>query len=220
MNLINEEIKNFAVVILAAGSSHRMDFPKPFLLWNDKLTFIEKIIQEYKNYGCEHIITVLNTGGLDFYYQKKYDFLNDINIIINKHPEYERFYSVKSGLKALNKKIPCFIQNVDNPFVNLKILNELYKNKINKGYVVPCFLNKGGHPVLLGENIIEPILSEKKNENLKVVLSKFERKNVSVKDEKILININTQEDYDKYFEKINKYKAEQELPFIQVFLVV
>ena len=52
--------KNISVIILAGGDSERLKFPKPFLLFSPRVTFIEKLIRVYSVFGCRKIITVIN----------------------------------------------------------------------------------------------------------------------------------------------------------------
>ena len=94
----------------------------------------------------------------------------------------------------------CFMQNVDSPFINKELLSVLYQNRIDTGYVVPTYKDKGGHPILLNRKIIDKIVSIKEYDlNLKDVLSVFERKNVTVEDKGILLNINSKENYLQFF---------------------
>ena len=191
MKLLN----NVGAVILAAGESRRMTKPKPFLRYNSKMRFIDKIIDEYREFGINNIVIVVNN--------KIFPRLNiddSISVVLNQHLKYERFYSIKLGLdKFLNRNF-CFIQNVDNPFVNQDVLRQLYLNRISDGCTVPVFNELGGHPILLGRKVIKKIAySESNNINFKELLTEFKSRRVEVNDNSILININTPEDYKKYF---------------------
>jgi molybdenum cofactor cytidylyltransferase len=96
----------------------------------------------------------------------------------------------------------CFIQNVDNPFVNSQILEELMKNKNQNGITIPIYKGKGGHPILVSKNVLEKIsLTEDTSIHLKDFYSGFSKKLVEVEDESILMNINTREDYAATFPK-------------------
>ena len=186
---------------MAAGASQRMKFPKPLLRYEKEKTFVQKIIEEYKKLGCDEKILVVNKelkeqGNRDLILELG----RDTKLVINDRLELERFYSVKLGMQALNKCEYCFIQNCDNPFVDEGLLRILYENRIRDGYLVPVYRNKGGHPVLVGSKIIDFIKNEAPDEsNLKDVLKNFTRKNIEAPNEKVLININTPEDYRKYF---------------------
>ncbi len=56
--------KKYSAIILSAGKSSRMGVPKFSLMFDDKSTFLEKIINAYADFGCEEIIVVLNNEGV------------------------------------------------------------------------------------------------------------------------------------------------------------
>ncbi|MCK4663363.1 MAG: NTP transferase domain-containing protein [Bacteroidales bacterium] len=203
MNQSNNKISksiNYNAIILAAGNSQRMGFPKPFLKWKNNITFLEKIINEYHKFNIDKIIIVINKESLKYYNKNEYKFLEKETIIINEHPEYERFYSVKTGITALDNYNPCFIQNVDNPFINQEVLLRLSENIINDGYVSPVYKGISGHPILIGESIIKHLKKIKDhNHNLKDIISQFKRKNIEIPESTILYNINNLKEYKKFF---------------------
>ena len=192
--------KNISVIILAGGDSERLEFPKPFLLFSSRITFTEKLIREYHKFGCRKIIIVINAK----YYSE--DFFSKINkhfnalVVINGHPEFGKFYSLKLGVSKLTAEKFCFIQNIDNPFTNLTLLKNLYVTKYSDSCTSPVFRGKGGHPVLIGAKIIKDIKKEKSADiNLRVFLNKYRRIERPTYNEKIKANINTLKDYKKYF---------------------
>ncbi|MBC8485146.1 MAG: NTP transferase domain-containing protein, partial [Bacteroidetes bacterium] len=154
MNQVKPE--HVGTVILAAGNSKRMNSRKPFLHFDKDNTFIEKIISTYLKWGCQEIVIVINKdvkNQRDFF-----DLLPEkVMYVLNEHPEFERFYSVKLGLATIRNASFCFIQNVDNPFINSAILDLLYEHRSDEKYVFPVFGNKGGHPVLLNRKNIDRI---------------------------------------------------------------
>lgn len=197
---MNLQKNNCSVVILAAGNSGRMGEPKSLLKWNESETFIQKIIAEYKKFRCENIIAVINQEVLDLYKKYSYSFFNDITVVINNHLEWERFYSVKLGLNALKDKQFCFIQNVDNPFINQRVLKLLFSDKDASSYNAPYYKDKGGHPILINKKIINSIVNTNENDlNLKNALSLFNKKKIAVNDETILYNINNKQEYKRLF---------------------
>jgi len=191
--------EHVGAVMLAAGRSERMKEVKAFLPYDEKIGFIEKIILTYSNWGCNEIVVVTNTEA----FQKMGQIVTtsyQVRIVVNDHPEYERFYSVKLGLKAILKSSFCFIQNVDNPFIDSQILDLIYKHKSDEKYISPVFENKGGHPVLLNYTAINQIRNWPDNSaNLKDVLNTMECSNVEMSDNQVLININSPEEYKRVF---------------------
>lgn len=199
-NIIDKE--QYSALILAAGKSKRMKFPKAFLKWNDKLIFLEHLCSVYSNSGCKQIIIVLNQEGYKYFSKNKYSLPEKCKIVINTKVELGRFYSLRLGIMNLSKKQPAFIQNIDNPFVTINLLNKLKNNCPQEGYSVAGFNSKRGHPIFLSRAIIEKIVSETNNDiNLRRFLSGFPVKLINSDDERILLNINTIKEYLEYFGK-------------------
>jgi CTP:molybdopterin cytidylyltransferase MocA len=192
--------KNISVVILAGGNSERINFPKPFLLFSPRFTFMEKLISEYFKFGCRKIIVVVNSKFFKEDYFYKIAKVFSVIFVINNHPESGKFYSLKLGISKITSEKFCFIQNIDNPFTNLSLLNLLNKSKSDEGYTTPVFKRKGGHPILIGNTIIGDIKNEPSEDiNLRIFLNKYQRIETPTKYEKITANINTLNDYKKYF---------------------
>ncbi|MFH1319174.1 MAG: NTP transferase domain-containing protein [Bacteroidota bacterium] len=192
---------NPPVIILAGGRAERMEYPKPYLLFDHSSTFADKIIDEYYNIGCKDVIVVINHEFCTGKWNKHFNALSaKAKVIQNHFPERGRLYSVKLGTEEIGDCDHCFIQNIDNPFIDREILSALIENKNQNGYVLPVYQNKGGHPVIISRKIINYIRQTKNiNTTLRDVLKLFERKEVKVLRKDILININTQEDYNLYF---------------------
>lgn len=198
----NEIRKDFSVIILAAGNSSRMGFPKLALKYSDSKTFIEHIANEYDRFGCTEIILVVNVGNFKYFKDNMLQLPKRIEVVVNDHPEWHRFYSLKKGIQALRKKTMVFMHNVDNPFVSQDTLDLLIKYSKNADYISPEFKGRGGHPVLLSEKIVSDILKSNKDQvHLKEFINQFQRRKVEVPDENILVNINDKKEYIKFKEK-------------------
>lgn len=190
-----------SVVILAAGKSSRMNYPKLLLPFDDNKKFIEKIIDEYIDAGMKQVVLVVNgdvenkvRAVLSARYQSHF-----IQVVVNPFPARGRFLSIQLGLKKIKDGL-CFLQNIDNPFITGALLAEMIKSKMDSGYVVPAYFNKGGHPVLLSGDIIKYlVLLEGFEYNLRNVLSSFTKVRIGWHDENILANINTRQEYRNYF---------------------
>lgn len=191
---------NYSVIILAAGKSSRMGIPKWSLRFDEKTSFIEHIISEYHSFGCKEIILVINETDYSSFVEKKFTLPDNFKLVINKYPEWDRFYSLKLGVEKLSINQLVFIQNIDNPFVNHDLLINLLVNSENADLVVPEFDGRGGHPILVNQQIIITIKNNQENIlQLKEFLNQFVKKKMTVSDERILVNINQLIDYQKYF---------------------
>jgi CTP:molybdopterin cytidylyltransferase MocA len=192
--------KEFSAIILSAGESSRMGVPKLSLQFDENTIFIQQIVNEFTNFGCNEIIVVVNEIGNKYLTENEVFLPENVKIVVNKHPEWHRFYSLKIGVVALSKTNNCFVHNVDNPFVSQSILKNLAK-EINKAdYINPQYNGKGGHPFFISGLIQNNIKSATENElHLKDFLNQYKRLKVAVDDKYILVNINTKEEYQKYF---------------------
>ncbi len=192
---------SFSVIILAAGYSSRMKYPKIFLPFDDNRTFMEKIIDTYADSGVSDIVMVINQ-----HVEKKVRSVLSMNpeydkikIVLNHFPERGRFYSLQQGVENPPCST-CFIQNADNPFISVELLNKMMGHATVASYVVPVYMGKAGHPVLAGRDIMKYLLLEKGDDcNLRKEFEKFSRIEVSWPHEDILVNINTPSDYQNVF---------------------
>ena len=195
--------ESISAVILAAGTSGRMKKNKTELRFDNKRTFFEKITSEYINFGCKEIIAVLNEENYNSLLKVISEIPSEIRIVINKHPENGRFYTLKTGVGELCETDFIFIQNIDNPFVSIRDLYILASNYDKADYIIPSFNKQGGHPVLISRKIADAVKAELTDDiNIKTFLNNFEKKYIPTDNEKISVNINTVSDYNLYFNTI------------------
>jgi CTP:molybdopterin cytidylyltransferase MocA len=192
--------KGFSAVILAAGYSGRMGVPKWSLIFDDKQTFVEKISHEFVSAGCEQIFLVVNDSVYLQLKRRELSLPDNLKIVINENPDLGRFYSLKKGVESCDSENPVCFTNIDNPFINSGLIKSLLSESLNADYISPSFEGKGGHPVVISSSVVKAIqVSQQSDTNLKDFLLKFKRKKIEVEDEKVILNINTQVDYQKHF---------------------
>jgi CTP:molybdopterin cytidylyltransferase MocA len=192
--------QNFSAIILAAGKSERLGYPKLSLKYNKENSFIEQIAMKFKTFGCNEIMAVVNQSGYDYIQKHGLKLPINLKLVINEHTEWHRFYSLKTGANGLTGTQVVFVHNVDNPFVNHEVLHNLLVNSNKADYIIPEFNKKGGHPFLISSKIVNDLkTSDFDQKHLKDFLSQYSRLRVPVSDENILVNINTLDEYKKYF---------------------
>ena len=190
-----------AVVIPAAGNSARMGSHKALLPYDGQQSFIRKIVSAYAEAGIQKVVVVVNRDNADGIKAslRGNDFGN-VQLVMNGHPEWERFYSIKCGLAEVAAYEACFIHNCDNPMVGAAVIRKIQEGFLKGGVTVPEFHGRRGHPVLLSRNIIQAVLGHPENScNFKSFLSAFPTKTISVDNNSILFNINTREDLQNSF---------------------
>ena len=198
-NLID---KKYSAIILAAGLSTRMGSPKMLLRYNKHVTFIEQIVKTYHEFGCENIYIVTNENTQQLIEKQSLELKNS-RLIINKHPEWQKFHSLQlavATMNSMNSLQDTFIQNIDNPFVSEQVLALLVENRNEFDYIVPTFNDRGGHPFLASKKVLETVLRTADNQtHLKQFMQQFPSKRISSNDERIIVNINHREEYQKWF---------------------
>jgi len=192
--------RSYSALILSSGLSERMGQPKALLNWDESRTFIGKIMDEYRDAGCEKVVCTVNR----FIYQQCLSLYaaSNVTFILNEHPEWGRLYSVKLGLAEVRNSDFCFIQNVDNPFINSAIISGIAAYADPGAWCSPEFNGRGGHPVLIPQIILRKILEVTNQEStLQNVLRAFPKKVAEMEDDKVLRNINTPEEYRDFVRK-------------------
>ena len=192
-------MESIAIIVLAGGNSSRMNFPKPWLVFEDNTTFLETIINRYKSAGFKKIVVSLNKICFLTEYNNRIEFLKLNTVFIeNNYPEKGRLYSLYIALKDLPSNDFAIIHNVDNPFVEDEVIHALYKERKLNGTTIPTYKQKAGHPIIIGKAVMNEIVKNyEKYETLKEVINQFDKKYVEVKSPNILTNINTPQDYNK-----------------------
>jgi len=78
------------------------------------------------------------------------------------------------------------------------LLDELILHKNEADVIVPVFQNKPGHPVLMSPLVVQKTKSGCDYElRIDAFLKQFTEKRIEIEDHRILININSKEDYLK-----------------------
>ena len=188
--------EHVSCIILSAGNSERMGSHKALLKFNDGITFLEKITQTYKEAGIEQVIVVVNTSLAEILANGGMTFSPGVEFIVNSNPEWGRFHSFHTGVSHLKSGNFCFFQNIDNPFVTSTLLQTIISAMKEADLVIPVFQDKSGHPVLFNPDIADRILSTVEADvRIDQFLKQFCVKKIEVHDPRILININSKEDY-------------------------
>jgi molybdenum cofactor cytidylyltransferase len=189
-----------AAIVLAAGESRRMGFPKALLRYRD-MTFLESILAACAAAGLDPAVVVL---GLDAPKILASIRLGQVVEARNNRPETGQIGSIKRGISAIiNRPVEAaVIWPVDQPQVSVRTverLTEAYRNG-NASVVVPVHEGRRGHPVLFGRDVFDQLLSAPIDVGARaVVRSQQERGRlleVPVTDVAILEDIDTPEAYE------------------------
>lgn len=200
-----EKYKYIYSVILAAGESARMGFPKA-LLKLQNTTFLEHLINTIKSTDVLNIIVVLgcdaekivNSLNLEEIKQKI-----NIRFLVNKDYRKGQLSSVQTAIQALPKDVDAIILfPVDRPLISKDVVEKLLKKYFESKakIVIPTIEGKRGHPVLFSSSLLNELINAPLDVGARYVVWNHaeEVAEVPVLEPGILINIDTPEDYNKY----------------------
>lgn len=187
-------------VILAAGESRRMQTPKA-LLKVGKESFVECIARKSKEagIGVVYIVTGAHRDEIQQHMSGKYD----VDLIFNfRYPEGQ-LSSLKEGLRNLpTGSNAALVWPVDLPLVKTETVKLLLKEQASgrKHLTIPTFNSRHGHPVIYDVHAIHSALSLRSSQTAKELQTIYanDMQLVEVKDEGVIIDIDTPEDYQKY----------------------
>ncbi len=189
-----------SVIILAAGYSRRMGVHKALLAWNKSINFLDRIIEVFQLINPDKIIVVISRQLSECKDIKEKEYSGNVRFVINDNIEKGRLFSLQRGLQNIDKDSACFMHNIDNPFIDEQLIKSMISCYNEDKSVVPEYNSKGGHPVLIGNNVIKKMLKHRNySDRLDLLLKKFGIVKIEVKSSGCLININTEQEYNKYF---------------------
>lgn len=185
---------NFGALIMAAGGSSRLDSPKQLLKWGGA-------------YLVNHIVRVVSSAGIDsiymilgFNYEEIRQALDrkDLHIILNTDWNKGLSSSIKSGIEALDKNIDAaFILLVDQPFVTNELLKQMTERMAAGDHqiVAPRINGQQSNPVLFERSFFPRLLEISGDRGAKSLLKDSKVEWVDWPDERLIVDIDSQEDY-------------------------
>jgi molybdenum cofactor cytidylyltransferase len=176
-------------IILAGGYSSRAKSNKMVLKYKN-IEIIRHAIIAMQDY-CDKVIVV--TGH---YHNDTLEVVKDFEkVIVVRNENYSQgmFSSVKRGVSEIDDDF--FLTPGDYPLIK----KSTYEKVLNATGVirVPTFNNRRGHPLFISKELINNLLKENDDSNLKLFRNKYEITNVETNDEGILKDIDTVNDYLK-----------------------
>lgn len=183
-------------IILAAGESKRMGYPKMLLSLNGK-TMIENVISNVSGSETDKVLVVLGAykeeiAGIIRNY--------DVGYCYNENYMDGMLSSVQCGFKNLPADFEAvLVFQGDQPFVTPSVINNIIRmyRSSGRGIVIPVYDSKRGHPLLLDRKYREQIGKLDPGEGLRSLASIFSDDVLEVKTDNsgILRDIDTYDDY-------------------------
>jgi CTP:molybdopterin cytidylyltransferase MocA len=193
-----------AALILAAGESRRMQQPKALLKIGAE-SFVESIARKCVECGIQAILLILGGHAEEIaeHVRDKYK----MQPIINDQYREGQITSLKKGIRNLPSGCThALIWPVDQPLVNTGTVQALIEDATKKAkhLTIPVYNSRRGHPVIYDDVAMNALLSLGRDQTAKELqpLYRDSTSLVEVKDEGVVVDIDTPEDYKRYINSV------------------
>jgi molybdenum cofactor cytidylyltransferase len=191
---------SFAGVILAAGASSRMGRDKALLPWRGG-TFLSAAIRALQPL-TDLVIVVTGANGAEL---APIVNANAGFMVTNPNPERGQFSSLQTGLQeVLNRgRDAAIITLVDRPAPAAATITQIKNEFLAAGNgiwaVVPEYLGKHGHPIVIGREMINAFLKAPASTSAREVEHSLQSHvlYLPVADPLVAANVDTPEDFEK-----------------------
>lgn len=190
---------SIALVVLAAGAGQRMGKAKQLLPWHGT-TLIQHVIHNAITSNAGKVLVVLGA-----YYEEVLSDINYMRIAIISNPDWKTGQS-SSIVHAVEKLEDNFggivFLKTDQPFVTTEYIRNLVEiGNTNAHDIVILAANaEWCGPALFKHTTFGALKNLKGNQGGKAIFGQFSVLSVDTQDPKLLVDLDTCEDYEKYRE--------------------
>ncbi|MGI9532490.1 nucleotidyltransferase family protein [Lutimonas sp.] len=187
-------------VVLAAGSSSRMQGIKQLLPWKDS-TMVSHVLDQLKESDACHVFLVL--GAYHSEILSKIDTRN-ITVVLNQNWTLGMGSSIARIATYIQKEgieiDALLLATSDQPILELNTYNKLINSSINSNRIVATSYGKSyGIPAVFGRDYFEELSCLNKDTGAKAVIKKHLKHLILLDDPKAEIDLDTIELYQKFY---------------------
>lgn len=190
-------------IVLAAGESKRMGFPKMLLDFRG-MPMLERVIENIRISLVDEIIIVVGA------YREQITELAErtgVKYCYNEHYKSGMLSSVQCGFGFLPENTDAaLVFQGDQPLISQLVVNEIINSfrSSSKGIVIPVYDKKRGHPLLVSGKYFAEIARLDPLVGLRAIAEKFHEdvEEVGVKEAGILRDFDTFEEYNREINQI------------------
>ena len=185
-------------IILAAGDSTRMGYPKA-LLPLEAGTFLSSILTKLRATGMGTPVVVLGRSASEI--RSRVD-LGTVETIINRDPGRGQLSSMQMALRVLSPECAgAMLWPVDQPLVSVRLIEDLARLFFASGALIanPVFEGKRGHPVIFRKDLFSEFLATPLHEGAKRLMHGYPHATANLETEEsgTVLDIDTPGDYER-----------------------
>ena len=186
-------------IVLAAGASTRMGFPKALLQAPDGRTFVARIAATLREAGLDDVIVV--TGDVHAQIERALKEVEGVRLVRNPEPSRGQLSSLLTGLEAAVSPAldALLVTLVDVPLVRASTVRAVIDAWRTAGapIVRPAVGDRHGHPVMFDRRVFDELRQAPPGAGAKVVVRAHAADvcDVQVDDEGCLRDVDTPADY-------------------------
>jgi molybdenum cofactor cytidylyltransferase len=193
-------------LILAAGKSSRMGFPKLNLPWKNS-TVLGAVITNLYAGGINRIFIVVNPLRIPEIPSN----LPDVEITWVENPKAETdemLVSIQTGIKSLPEDVEyIFICLGDQPTIQPEVVKQLVMKAVagNDKLIIPSYRMRRGHPWVVGRDLWPDILALEKEDTVRTFINQHEKEiHYDLFDMELPADMDTPEEYRQLLDKSGK----------------
>lgn len=201
--LIHAVHEKIAGIILAAGGSTRFGQPKQLLDFCGK-PFIRAITEKAVSAGLDPVVVVTGSHG-----EEVKQAVGDLQVQVVHNPLWEsgQSTSIRTGISHLPTKCggAVFLLS-DQPQVSVEVLRSLveFHSRDLPAILAPLVNDRRANPVLFDRLTFEDLLDLKADQSGRALFSRFSPTYIEWTDDRLLMDVDTPEDYQKLLEGENE----------------
>ena len=168
-------------------------------------TVLGQTIESVRRAPVDEIVLVLGSSAEAIRRQLPAALLDGLKIVVNPNYEQGMASSLRAGLSAVDPQVDAtFIVLADQPFVRPETLDQLagHYRRTKAQIVIPSYKGVRGNPVLLDRSVFAEVMALEGDIGCRAIFGSHTEQTakLEVEDEGILLDIDNQEDYERFRE--------------------
>lgn len=181
-----------AGILLAAGESSRMGFPKALLPYRGT-TFLGRLLYVLRG-QVEPLVLVLGHDAERI--RGATEIPPDVRVVVNRDYRLGQLSSLQAALRGLEADA-AMMALVDHPCISRDLVALLLKifREENSAILIPTYNGRRGHPMIFSGRLFPELLEAPLDQGARAVVRRYQPRELPVEEEGILLDIDDPESY-------------------------